>query len=100
MNMIGNASHRQRHHSVLAGDAADIRVKTLAHSIPDQRLSSCGAEHDVNQAADVAVSHNLQPSLTGLCLITTEFDPALACWATLKRPFGTPYGDKLVERLS
>ena len=57
MDMIGNASYRERCHSVLVCDTAQVGVKTFFHSLPDQRPPPGGAEHDVNQTADMTVRH-------------------------------------------
>ena len=63
MGMIGNATYRERRHSVLAGDTAKVGVKTFSHSLPDQRPPPGGAEHNVNQTADMAVRHSFSRPL-------------------------------------
>ena len=58
MDMVGNAPYRERRHSVLSRDAAEVGVKTFSHSLLDQRPPFRGAEHNMNQTADVTVSHS------------------------------------------
>src|SRR5882757_8716479 len=65
-NVIVYASDRDRHHRVLARDPAQVSMQSIPHLFPDCRLSSAGAEHQVNQAKYVTMRHENQPSLTGL----------------------------------
>jgi hypothetical protein len=67
--MIRYASDRDRHHRVLARDPAQVSMQSTPHLFPDYRLSSAGAEHQVNQAKYVTMRHENQPSLTGLVLL-------------------------------
>ena len=57
MHMVGNTSYRECRHSVLPSYAAEVGVKTFADVLPNQWSPSSGAEHDVNEAADVTVRH-------------------------------------------
>ena len=65
MNVIRYAPDRDRHHRVLARDPAQVSMQSIPHLFPDCRLSSAGAEHQVNQARYVTMRHENQPSLTG-----------------------------------
>ena len=67
--MIRYASDRDRHHRVLARDPAQVSMQSIPHLFPDCRLSSAGAEHQVNQARYVTMRHENQPSLTGLVFL-------------------------------
>jgi hypothetical protein len=98
MNMIGNASHRKRRHSVLARDAADVGVEPVSHLVADQRSPSGRAEDDMNETADVTVRHGSAVP-DGTFPSSGIVHPALACWATVRRPCGTTYRDKRVDRL-
>jgi hypothetical protein len=74
--MIRYASDRDRHHRVLARDPAQVSVQSTLHLFPDYRLSSAGAEHQVNQTKYVTMRHENQPSLTGLVFLAPLY-PAL-----------------------
>jgi hypothetical protein len=63
--VIRYASDRDRHHRILARDPAQVSMQSIPHLFPDYRLSSAGAEHQVNQARYVTMRHKNQPSLTG-----------------------------------
>jgi hypothetical protein len=69
VNVIRYASDRDRHHRVLARDPAQPSMRSIPHLFPDCRLSSTGAEHQVNQARYVTMRHENQPSLTGLVFL-------------------------------
>jgi hypothetical protein len=60
---------RDRHHRVLACDPAQLSMQSIPHLFPDCRLSSAGAERQVNQARYVTMRHENQPSLTGLVFL-------------------------------
>src|SRR5216683_8243739 len=49
--------------------SARVSMQSIPHLFPDCRLSSAGAEHQVNQAKYVTMRHENQPSLTGLVLL-------------------------------
>src|SRR6266567_9049083 len=67
--MIRYASDRDRHHRVLSRDPAQVSMQSIPHLFADCRLSSAGAEHQVNQARYVTMRHENQPSLTGLVFL-------------------------------
>ncbi len=69
VNVIRYASDRDRHHRVLARDPAQVSMQSIPHLFPDCRLSSAGAEHQVNQARYVTMRHENQPSRTGLVFL-------------------------------
>ena len=69
VNVIRYASDRDRHHRVLARDPAQLSMQSIPHLFPDCRLSSAGAEHQVNQAKHETMRHENQPSLTGLVFL-------------------------------
>jgi hypothetical protein len=69
VNVIRYASDRDRHHRVLARDPAQVSMQLISHLFRDCRLSSAGAEHQVNQARYVTMRHENQPSRTGLVLL-------------------------------
>ena len=69
VNVIRYASDRDRHHRVLARDPAQLSMQSIPHLFADCRLSSAGAEHQVNQARYVTMRHENQPSLTGLVFL-------------------------------
>jgi hypothetical protein len=48
VNVIRYASDRDRHHRVPARDPAQLSMRSIKHLFPDCRLSSAGAEHQVN----------------------------------------------------
>jgi hypothetical protein len=66
---IRYASDRDRHHCGLARDPAQISMQSIPHLFPHCRLSSAGAEHQVNQARYATMWHENQPSLTGLVFL-------------------------------
>jgi hypothetical protein len=43
-------SDRDRHHRVLARDQGQVSMQSIPHLFADCRLSSAGAEHQMNQA--------------------------------------------------
>jgi hypothetical protein len=63
--MIRYTSDRDRHYRVLARDPAQVSMQSTPHLFPNGRLSSAGAEHKVNQATNVTMRHETQPSLNG-----------------------------------
>jgi len=65
VNVIRYASDRDRYLRVLARDPAQLSMQSIPHLFADCRLSSAGAEHQVNQAKYVTMRHENQPSLTG-----------------------------------
>ena len=69
MDMIRNASDRQSSHSILAGDSAQIGMQPVLHLIPNPGPAFSGSEDDVEQTAQIAVRHKIQPSLTRLPLV-------------------------------
>jgi hypothetical protein len=95
MDVIGDTSHCQCYHTILARDTAEIGVSALLHFVPYQRLASSGTEHDVNQTAHIAVRHKaFSRPLRDLpfCNLTQHWvrrHSAAPCWATVMRPFGT-----------
>src|SRR5216683_5455169 len=49
--------------------SARVSMQSIPHLFADCRLSSAGAEHQVNQAKYVTMRHENQPSLTGLVFL-------------------------------
>ena len=66
---IRYASDRDRHHRVLSREPAQLSMQSVPNLFRDCRLSSPGAEHQVNQARYVTMRHENQPSLTGLVFL-------------------------------
>jgi hypothetical protein len=110
MDVVGDTSHCQRYHAILARDTAEIGVSPLLHFVPYQRLASSSTEHDVNQTAHKAVRHKVSAVPAGTLPfwnLTQHWvrrrsagvpdapDVGVAgwraapCWATVMRPFGT-----------
>jgi hypothetical protein len=68
MDRIGNTPDRQSCHPILAGDSAPIGMQPVSHLVPNPGPAFSGSEDDVEQTAQIAVRHKIQPSLTGLPL--------------------------------
>ncbi len=60
---------RNRHHRVLSRDPAQVSMQSIPHLFPDCRLSSAGAEDQVNQTRCVTMRQENQPSLMGLVFL-------------------------------
>ncbi len=69
MDVVRDPSHPYGGHRILPSDPAKKGMKPVWHFFLYSRPAVGGSEDDVNQAADMAMRHKPQSSLTGLLFL-------------------------------